>query len=131
MYIHCFISFMKSDNTLLLKFVTMHLLVIIHFRSTDLGITLQPVNDNAPVINTNDSVVFTENQPLRPLQDTNITDADEFCMTDSLYSSRIQLFNYSSTETLNVSIKINTCCFYYLHYSLPTIIVNGVKHSLL
>ena len=106
----------------------MHLLVIIHFRSTDLGITLQPVNDNAPVINTRDSVVFTENQPLRPLQDINITDADEFCISDSLYSSRIELFNYSSTETLNVRIKINTC---FLHYSLLIIIVNGIKHSLL
>ena len=107
----------------------MPLLVIIHFRSTDLSITLQPMNDNPPVINTNDSVVFTENQPLRPLQDTNITDADEFCMSDSLYSSRIELFNYSSTETLNVRIKINTCCFYYLHYSLLFIIVNGIKHD--
>ena len=77
--------------------------------STDtLFIEIIPVNDYPPHLVPRDSVVhYYENTKIFPFEGINITDEDELCKKDLLYTMEVILENRTATEVLEVCYNMN------------------------
>lgn len=94
-------------------------------------ISLEPVNNKVPTINTDYYVNFREREPLLLLENMTLSDEDEYCVGyDTIEWARLLVESPRSTESLTLEVRkvkfvIVSLFSYFLQLEYPWLVLNA------